>query len=257
MSWAWIDARAGPAGAALTLAALCGLFFYLRRSGPPAAPAALGATGCRALAGVGMLAALGLAGLAAAMTGLWPGVDGLALDAAVGGWIERHVGPAWHGPLLAFTQLGHVGLLVPLVAAVLLALLRRHDGLRAGAWLLGTAGAALATRVIKSAVGRPRPADAWVAEGGHSFPSGHSAGTLAVFGLLVWLLLPHLRRAWRRPVALAALALALGVGASRVLLRVHYASDVLAGWLLALAWAACVVCMAEWALRRRRAPAPG
>ncbi|HCL86521.1 MAG TPA: phosphoesterase PA-phosphatase [Comamonadaceae bacterium] len=253
MSWAGIDAWAAPAGAALTLAALGGLFFYLRRPGPPAAPAALGPAACRALAGAGVLAALGLAGLAASMAGLWPGVDGLALDAAVSGWIERRVGPAWHGPLVAFTQLGHVGLLVPLAAAVLLVLLRRRDRLRAGVWLLGTAGAGLWTRAIKSAVARPRPAEAWVAEGGHSFPSGHSAGTLALFGLLVWLLLPHLRRAWRLPLALAALALALGVGASRVLLRVHYASDVLAGWLLALAWGACMVCAAEWALRRRGA----
>jgi len=133
------------------------------------------------------------------------------------------------------------------------ALLERADAAQGGGvWLLGTAGAGLWTRAIKSAVARPRPAEAWVAEGGHSFPSGHSAGTLALFGLLVWLLLPHLRRAWRLPLALAALALALGVGASRVLLRVHYASDVLAGWLLALAWGACVVCLAEWALRRRR-----
>ena len=87
-------------------------------------------------------------------------------------------------------------------------------------------------------------------EGGFSFPSGHSAGTFVLYLMLAWLLLPYLRPAWRWPVGLAALAVALGVGASRVVLRVHYASDVLAGWLLGLAWMALVICAVEWAQTR-------
>ena len=77
---------------------------------------------------------------------------------------------------------------------------------------------------------------------------GLDAAAAGAFLALLW---PRLRRAWRWPAALALVGLALAVGVSRVLLRVHHASDVLAGWLLALAWLACVLGAAEWALRRR------
>jgi len=54
-----------------------------------------------------------------------------------------------------------------------------------------------------------------------------------------------------KSIVVMALALGLVIGASRVMLRVHFASDVLAGWLLGLAWLALVVCTAEWARARR------
>jgi len=252
--WTWVDRFAAAGGAALSLAALCGLFFWLRRGAhAPCVPGpALPARAWPPLALAALCAALVLAAMTAAMEG-WPvPVDWLALDGAVARWVERHIGAAWRVPLAAFTHLGHVGLLLVVGAAVLLGLVRQRAWLHAGAWLVATAGAGLWTRALKGTVARARPPQAWVAESSHSFPSGHSAGTLAFCAMLAWLLLPHLRRARRLPAALALVLLALGVGASRVMLRVHHASDVLAGWLLALVWLVCVVGAAEWALRRRR-----
>lgn len=254
----WIDVHAAPAGLLLVMAALGGLFFYLRRAPAQAAPsdAALPPAAWHALALAGLLAALGLAVLARDMLcltapGCAEGAHWHAMDLAVQQWFAHHRPPAWLGPVAAFTHLGHVGWTAALSVAVLLWLLWRREGLRAGAWLLGTAGVGLWIRAIKGFVARPRPEAGWVSEGGYSFPSGHSAGTLVLYGMLAWLLAGGLPRHWRAAVWGVALALGLSIGASRVMLRVHFASDVLAGWLLGLAWLALVVCTAEWARARR------
>ncbi|CAB5677650.1 PAP2 (acid phosphatase) superfamily protein [Delftia tsuruhatensis] len=255
MLWDWIDAHAALGGLCLVLAALCGLFFHLRRQGA-ATGLRMPVAAWRALGMAGAMAALALAVMARDMLGLadpagcascndWP-----AMDEALHQWLAGHATDAWVRPVAAFTQLGHVGWMIALSLLVMLVLLWRRDWLHAGAWLVATAGVGLWIRAIKTSVGRPRPQGGWVPEGGFSFPSGHSAGTFVLYLMLAWLLLPYLRPAWRWPAGLAALTVALGVGGSRVVLRVHFASDVLAGWLLGLAWMALVVCAVEWAQTR-------
>ncbi len=76
-----------------------------------------------------------------------------------------------------------------------------------------------------------------------AFPSGHAAGTLAVYGLLLFLV----ARGWttrqgrevppsvRRSLVAAWFLLSFIVGAARVLAGVHWPSDVLAGWALGTA----------------------
>lgn len=68
------------------------------------------------------------------------------------------------------------------------------------------------------------------------FPSGHAAGTLAL-ALVVVLLVPS---RWRASAGVVLLGLAFAVGFGLVLGRVHYATDVLGGWLLSLAWVSLV-----------------
>lgn len=77
---------------------------------------------------------------------------------------------------------------------------------------------------------------------GHSFPSGHSAGTMALYGAVA-LLFPG------RLIWIACAAMILLTGASRVWLGVHWPTDVVAGWLEAGAW---LLVMSIWLPRRER-----
>jgi membrane-associated phospholipid phosphatase len=66
-----------------------------------------------------------------------------------------------------------------------------------------------------------------------SFPSGHATGSTALVAALVGI---AWRTRWRWPVLSLGLASMAGVASSRLYFGVHYPSDVLAGWALALAW---------------------
>jgi undecaprenyl-diphosphatase len=99
-------------------------------------------------------------------------------------------------------------------------------------------GELASTTAVKDLLARPRPTllDPVAHGAGFSFPSGHSAGSAAVYGALVVLVAPRAGR-WARALLLAAGALLIcAVAASRVLLGVHYPSDVAAGVLLGVAW---------------------
>jgi undecaprenyl-diphosphatase len=94
--------------------------------------------------------------------------------------------------------------------------------------------------LIKSLVQRPRP-DGFrlVAETGFSFPSGHSMVAMAFFGLLAWFVWKYERdRAMRWFWCISFGVIVVMVGISRIYLGVHYATDVLGGFCVSLAWLA-------------------
>ena len=157
-----------------------------------------------------------------------------------------------------FALLTHLGdtltltVLCIAVAAALLAIGRR--GLALG-WVLTVAGGGLLNHTLKQVFERVRPVhtDGLVTADGFSFPSGHSSGSLVAYGMLAYLALRVLPPRWHLPAALAAVALAVTVGASRVFLRVHFASDVVAGFAFGAAWLAVCVASIEFTRWRRRA----
>ncbi|WP_098961411.1 phosphatase PAP2 family protein [Pseudonocardia sp. N23] len=114
--------------------------------------------------------------------------------------------------------------------------------------------------LLKQGIGRPRPAlePALTTATGFSFPSGHTAGTAAVACVLALLLL-GVHQVGRRRAGLlrwGAVVIVTGVivatvACSRVLLGVHYPSDVLGGALLGTACALLAVAEAahRWEAR--------
>jgi len=145
-----------------------------------------------------------------------------------------------------YTNLGGPVLMPLLAAAIAVAL--------AGFWrqwtpvvltLVTGLGSLLLTMVGKAVVGRIRPplADAVAPfETSYSFPSGHSLNSMALAGILAYLLVRRQRTAWARALTITlASAFAVTMGLSRVYLGHHWLTDVLVAWTLALAWLAVVI----------------
>jgi len=145
------------------------------------------------------------------------------------------VGTLWHG----LTRLGNTLprlLLAGVMIAGLWLLHRWRSALFVAAVLSSGIGLSSA---IKHWVGRPRPD--LVAHldhvGSQSFPSGHALNSTLFYlvaALVLACFLPH--RGLRFGVYCAATGLILATGISRIALGVHYPSDVVAGWLIGVAW---------------------
>ena len=162
-----------------------------------------------------------------------------------------------------FAVMGSGFVLAPLTVAVVVVLVRA--GYRWWAWWVGASGMGgwMISQAVKGAVDRPRPvwADPFEVLSSPSFPSGHSmAGVYGyvAFGIVALALLP------RRWPGVALITFGLLMGPSRVLLGVHWPSDVLMGWLLGGAWIATTGTVVLWlrgrALTRAEAvggPGPG
>jgi undecaprenyl-diphosphatase len=113
---------------------------------------------------------------------------------------------------------------------------------------LAGVGELVCESVVKVLVARPRPVrvDPVASASGSGFPSGHAGGSAAVYGALVLVGLAGGTR-WARVMLVRGAALLIGaVAVSRVLLGVHYPSDVAAG-------VASGACLGE---RRRAAGRP-
>lgn len=149
---------------------------------------------------------------------------------------DRH--PWLHELAFAVTQLGGP-LVVEAIALFGAALLWRRRQLRQALFVIvAVLGAELVSFAAKLIIHRGRPCvlEIVACPSTFSFPSGHAVGAAAA-----WLTLALVVRAsWREAALALAVVVPLAVAASRVLLGVHYPSDVLAG--LALGWAWVVGC---------------
>jgi undecaprenyl-diphosphatase len=138
----------------------------------------------------------------------------------------------------AVTWLGSGGVLWTVIAAtsITLAIRRRW---RLAIYLLVTGAGALALDpVLKSLVGRLRPVVAHpIAHGtGNSFPSGHALGSIVCLGAVFLVFLPAARGRWRITFTTVIVALVALIGISRILLGVHYVSDVAGAWAVGILW---------------------
>lgn len=102
-------------------------------------------------------------------------------------------------------------------------------------------GLAVLVPLTKALVDRARPvvempvADTPV---NASFPSGHAMVAVVTWGMLAIVLLPAVRRGVRVWLVAAAVLVVVAVGFSRLVLGVHFVSDVVAGWALGAGWLA-------------------
>lgn len=144
------------------------------------------------------------------------------------------------------------------VTALAVAYTWRHGAHRLTLFLLATtAGGAIMSTAVKVLVDRPRPeVDHPIATAfGKSFPSGHALSSTVVYGAVLLTFLPLLSGHLRRAAVVGTVALVLAIGASRLLLGVHFLSDVAGGFVLGLAWLSLSTAAFEtWRVERGRRP---
>lgn len=161
--------------------------------------------------------------------------EAFPFDGAILAWLHARATPALDAPMLFFSRAGAPRPMVALFVAVLGALIARGRRGDATFFAVAVAGAMALNFAAKVLFGRARP-DLWVSlapESDYSFPSGHAMGAMAVavaLATLAW------GTRWRWPIAIVGGLFVGLVGLSRLYLGVHYPSDVLTGWLAALAW---------------------
>jgi undecaprenyl-diphosphatase len=200
------------------------------------------------------LAVLGLLVFVSLARSFVRGGQVVALDDDVARRVAEGVPGAVEWTARLFTYAGGTAGTV-IVAGAAVALLWRA-GRQVDALFLGVAvaGVLLLVPVLKVAYERARPdlGSPIRLPHSYSFPSGHAATAVVLYGALAILLAErsHSRRRAAGWLAAAA-AGALAIGASRVLLNVHFVSDVVAGFAVGLAWLCCSAIAREVAAGRR------
>lgn len=157
------------------------------------------------------------------------------------GDLSQPIGPAWVRPVaLDITALGSAAVLALIVVLVCGYLALERKFAAAALILFATVTGAALSNTLKYAINRDRPSVVpHLAEFSRmSFPSGHSMLSAVVYLTLAVLLAQTIEnRSSKIYLISAALFLAFLVGLTRLILGVHYPTDVLAGWTAGTVWA--------------------
>lgn len=180
----------------------------------------------------------------------WLGV----LDAEIGMDIVEDRNSFLTPFFIGITELGGVPFSVLFVIVVSLYLLVKTKRRDLAIWYILTValGAGLLNQAFKFLFRRPRPTiEHLVEQGGYSFPSGHSMGSMILYGALVFLIIQLARKRIIKWIALVCAAgLIFLIGLSRIYLGVHFPSDVIGGFSLGAAWlAGCIGLYGVWEAR--------
>ena len=133
------------------------------------------------------------------------------------------------------TEFGSAFVLILITVLSLLVLKNKKIGIMI-AFNLTTVG--IMNQVLKHIIQRPRPIEnRLIEQGGYSFPSGHSMASMAFYGLIIYFIFKNVKdKRIRNTLCILLSILIVLIGASRIYLGVHYASDVIAGFVISIAY---------------------
>ena len=160
----------------------------------------------------------------------------LALDTSVYTIVvEKMRNPILTDILKIITNLGSAFVLITITILSLIILKNKKIGL---CITLNLALSTLLNVLLKNIIQRPRPEGyRLIEETGFSFPSGHSMVNTAFYGLLIYLIIKNVKnKKLKYALSILISILILAIGFSRIYLGVHYTSDVLAGFLISVAY---------------------
>ncbi len=216
----------------------------------------------RIVGGAAMAAGLAIVAVSAVVVGsLFETIDDggrfARWDEAAAEWGAEHATDASTAVLRLVTHLGGSLALLVLLLVVGLVDAARHRSWAALGYVAAVGLGVLAlNNFLKLVVDRDRPAIAQLAgHSGSSFPSGHSAAAAACWAAIALVLLRRSSTPVRAAGAVAAVLIAVAVGATRVLLGVHWLTDVVAGVTVGWAWFGIVTLVFGGRLLRLGEPA--
>jgi membrane-associated phospholipid phosphatase len=168
-----------------------------------------------------------------------------AIDDTVAKWAATST-PGWvEGVGRALSGVGGWRAITVLTVVALVLLVWKRAWVDAWFLLMAVVGSQIVVTLLKAWIDRSRPVagPAVPLPESASFPSGHATTGIAVFGALAVLVSERLAPGRARTAFwVVAVFVGLGTGISRLMLNVHFISDVLAGWCFGLAWlSACLL----------------
>ncbi len=128
--------------------------------------------------------------------------------------------------------------LIPAICLLVIFFLFRKNKWMAIKTAIVLVSSLLVMSLLKSLIQRHRPPNPLV-EGitNYSFPSGHAFMGVVFYGLLIWYASIYIRTKWLQQIIIFFLLLVIAaIGFSRIYLRVHYATDVIAGICIGFVW---------------------
>ena len=166
----------------------------------------------------------------------------VTIDNSVGQWEDDHATHLSTQALQRVTDLAGTYVVVVVIVVVAIAEVMRIPNKWVPVFLVSVVvGEIVLVTTIKQALDRVRPSfNPAAATLGPSFPSGHSATAAALYAAVALVLVRRRAPRTRALIAGAAAAVAVAVACSRVMLGVHWLSDVIAG--LAFGWAWFAIC---------------
>jgi membrane-associated phospholipid phosphatase len=159
-------------------------------------------------------------------------------DERIFAYVSEHVTPFRTSVMVFISFLGKHSFLLPanfLLLGYFLFMKNRRFSIRVAALALSSLSLMF---LLKLSFKRIRPSIPLLEQvKGFSFPSGHALMSVAFYGLLIYIVWHEVKNRTLRNLLIAFLVLLIFlIGFSRVYLRVHYASDVIAGFAVGFAW---------------------
>jgi membrane-associated phospholipid phosphatase len=155
------------------------------------------------------------------------------LDHQLAYWINIYRPDSWVMPFTVITYLGKLPAVLMVVLTTLVGLWQLKLTQWITPFLISLLSAGLLAELGKWFFERPRPIEALYYESSYSFPSGHATLSIALYGFIALIFYVQSSKHWQKNLSIIlGFSLAFLIGLSRLVLDVHYLSDVLAGFLV-------------------------
>lgn len=169
-------------------------------------------------------------------SGVWRNQGGFPWDKPILVAVHATARPSLDRLAPYLTKFGVYQGVFPAAVVISLALLYRRRWRSLTYWLVTLCGSMVINRLVKASLHRVRPSlwESLAPEADFAFPSGHAMSSMTfVMALLVlaW------GTRWVGWIGLFGSSFVLAIAWTRLYLGVHFPSDILAGWLVSVAWA--------------------